>query len=208
MAKHRIVSHKNMNLPCFRLPCTPMSKYDSFLSKIAVRLGELQSTLISSPQTTKSILILYTLTSVSKFCILFSIHFLGYWQGEFVLQSRVSLVSWYFLFSHDPNVWFRSNAVGRNKRLITVRDYSVELFNFWVCNGLWGHPFKKILKSEGPKIVFSTFSKRCYMTKSFKQFLYKVVHPAFLIIFVFFLMLFYSSYVPHTKTKLNAPQLP
>lgn len=41
------------------------------------------------------------------------------------------------------------------------------------------------------------------MTKSFKQFLYKVVHLAFLIIFVFFLMLFYSSYVPHTKTKLN-----
>ena len=98
MGKHCIVSHKNMNLPCFRLPCTPMSKYDSFLSKIAVRLGALQSTLISSPQTTKSILNLYTLTSVSKFCILFSIHFLGYWQGEFVLQSRVSLVSWYFLF--------------------------------------------------------------------------------------------------------------
>ena len=127
MAKHRIVSHKNMNLPCFRLPCTPMSKYDSFLSKIAVRLGALQSTLISSPQTTKSILNLYTLTSVSKFCILFSIHFWGYWQGEFVLQSRVSLVSWYFLFSHDSGV---TNAVGRNKWLITIRDFSVELFNF------------------------------------------------------------------------------
>ena len=113
-----------MNLPCFRLPCAPMSKYDSFLSKIAVRLDALQSTLISSPQTTKPILNLYSLTSVSKFCILFSIHFLGYWQGEFVLQSRVSLVSWYFLFSHDSGVMLLGEIRGLSLLGISVLNFS------------------------------------------------------------------------------------
>ena len=48
---------------------------------------------------------LYTLTSVCIFSILFSIHFLWYWQGEFVYQSRASLVGDHFLYSHDLDVW-------------------------------------------------------------------------------------------------------
>ena len=50
---------------------------------------------------------LYTLTSECIFSILFSIHFLRCWQGEFVEQSGVSLVVDHFLDSHDLNVQFR-----------------------------------------------------------------------------------------------------
>ena len=39
--------------------------------------------------------------SVCIFSTLFSIHFLGCWQGEFVQQSRASLVDDHFLYSHD-----------------------------------------------------------------------------------------------------------
>ena len=43
------------------------------------------------------LLTLYTLTSVCIFSILFPIHFLRYWQGEFVKKSRASLdsVAWH-----------------------------------------------------------------------------------------------------------------
>ena len=49
-------------------------------------------------------IILYTLTSVCIFSILFSIHFLGCCQEEFVERSRASLVADHFLYSHDLNV--------------------------------------------------------------------------------------------------------
>ena len=32
-------------------------------------------------------------------------HFLGFWQGEFVQQSRVSLFDDHLLYSYDLNVW-------------------------------------------------------------------------------------------------------
>ena len=48
------------------------------------------------------LLTLYTLTSVCIFSILFFIHFLRCWQGEFVYQSNTSLVGDRFLYSHDP----------------------------------------------------------------------------------------------------------
>ena len=57
---------------------------------------------------------LYTLTSVCIFSILFSEHFLRCWQREFVKQSRAYLVGDHFLYSHDHNVWFRGDIVGRN----------------------------------------------------------------------------------------------
>ena len=64
------------------------------------------------------LLTLYTLTAVCKFSILFSIHFLRYWQGEFVKKSRASLDSRealnHFLYSGDLNVWFRGYIVMRN----------------------------------------------------------------------------------------------
>ena len=46
-------------------------------------------------------LTLYILTSVCIFSILFSIHFLRCWQGEFVKQSGASLVGDHFLYSRD-----------------------------------------------------------------------------------------------------------
>ena len=49
-------------------------------------------------------LTLYNLTSVCIFSILFSKHFLQCWQGEFVLQSKASLVGDQFLYSPDLNV--------------------------------------------------------------------------------------------------------
>ena len=59
-------------------------------------------------------LTLYTLTSVYIFSILFSIHFLWCWQGEFVKQSRASLVGDHFFYSHDLNVCFDCDTDGRN----------------------------------------------------------------------------------------------
>ena len=61
-----------------------------------------------------SVLTLYTLTSVCIFSILFSIHFLRGWQGEFVYQSREYLVRDHLLYSHDLTVWCRGYTVGRN----------------------------------------------------------------------------------------------
>ena len=49
-------------------------------------------------------------TSVSIFSILFSIHFSRYWQGEFVKQSRASLVGDHFLHSRDLNVCFKVDS--------------------------------------------------------------------------------------------------
>ena len=46
-------------------------------------------------------LTLYTLISVCIFSILFSIHFLRCWQGEFVQQSRASFLNDHCLYSHD-----------------------------------------------------------------------------------------------------------
>ena len=67
-------------------------------------------------------LILNTLTSVWTFSILFSIHFLRCWQGEFVHQSRASLVCDYmsFIFVHELNVWFRGDIVRRSQMLVTL----------------------------------------------------------------------------------------
>ena len=48
------------------------------------------------------------------FSILFTIHFQRCWQGEFVEQSRVSLVGDHFLCSHDLDAWFRGDIVRRN----------------------------------------------------------------------------------------------
>ena len=61
----------------------------------------------------------YTLTSVCIFSILCSIYFLRCWQGEFVWQSRASLVGGHFVYSCDFNVWFRGDIVGRNRTLVT-----------------------------------------------------------------------------------------
>ena len=57
---------------------------------------------------------LYTLTLSCIFSILFVIHFLRCWQGEFVCQSKGSFPGDHFLYSHDLNVWFRNDIVGRN----------------------------------------------------------------------------------------------
>ena len=56
----------------------------------------------------------YTLTSVWIFSILFFIHFLRCWQGEFVCQSKGSFLGDHFHYFHDHNVWFRADILGRN----------------------------------------------------------------------------------------------
>ena len=45
-----------------------------------------------------------------------SVHFLRCWQGEFVEQSRASLVGCHLLYSCGFNVWFRGDIVQRNYR--------------------------------------------------------------------------------------------
>ena len=64
--------------------------------------------------TCTKILAVCSLTSVCTLSILFSIHCLRCWQGEFVEQSRVSLVGDHFLNSCDPCMWFRGDIVRRN----------------------------------------------------------------------------------------------
>ena len=59
-------------------------------------------------------LTLYTLRSVCIFSIMFYIHFLRCWQGDFAEQSRAPVLVDHFLYSHDLNVWFRSEIVRRN----------------------------------------------------------------------------------------------
>ena len=60
-------------------------------------------------------LTLYSLTSVCIFSILLPRHFLRFWQGEFVQQSRASLLGAHLLYPHDLDVWFRVTLiVGRN----------------------------------------------------------------------------------------------
>ena len=56
---------------------------------------------------------LNTLTSVCIISILFSIHFLWCWQGEFVQWSRASLVGDHFLYSCDLNVSVSGDVVRR-----------------------------------------------------------------------------------------------
>ena len=59
-------------------------------------------------------LTLNTLSSVCIFSLLFSIHFLMCWQGEFVQQSRGSSFDYHFLHSHDLNALFRDAIERRN----------------------------------------------------------------------------------------------
>ena len=66
-------------------------------------------------------LTLYTLTSVFIFSMLFSVHILMCWQGEFVLQSRVSLVM-IISFILMKLMWFSGDIVRRNKMLVTLRS--------------------------------------------------------------------------------------
>ena len=70
-------------------------------------------------------LTLYSLKLECIFSILFSIHLLRCWQGEFVYQSRVFQAGDHFLYSRDLTVWFRGDCVGRIKMLVTSRGWRV-----------------------------------------------------------------------------------
>ena len=59
-------------------------------------------------------LTLYALKSVCIFSILFSKHFLRCQHGEFVLQSRSSLVGDQLLYPPDLQAQFRGDMVRRN----------------------------------------------------------------------------------------------
>ena len=90
------------------------------------------------------VLTLYTLTSVRIFSIMFSLHLLRCWRGEFVYQSRASLVSDNFLYSRDLNVQLRGDFVRRNKMLVTPRDQRLKLDvflsqKFLACKWDWSN---------------------------------------------------------------------
>ena len=67
------------------------------------------------------------------FSILLFIHFLRYWQGEFVYQSKASSVGDHFLYSNDLYVWFRGDILRRNLMLVTLRVLRVNEGSFH-CN--------------------------------------------------------------------------
>ena len=64
-----------------------------------MHFGPDESNICSEPSVDK--ITIYSLTSAFIFSILFSVHLLRCWQGEFVYQSRVSLVGDHFLYFHD-----------------------------------------------------------------------------------------------------------
>ena len=49
-----------------------------------------------------------------------------WWHGEFVKQSRASSVGDHFLYSQDPNIWFRGYVVRRNLVLVTLKGQRVK----------------------------------------------------------------------------------
>ena len=81
-------------------------------------------------------LILYTLISLCIFSILFIIHFLRCWKGEFVEQSRTSLVGDHFLYPHDLNVWFRGDLKRkiRCQSLLGVKGLTNRFLVLCVCS--------------------------------------------------------------------------
>ena len=83
--------------------------------------------LLSQVLWTANTLTLYTLTSVGIFSILFSKHFLRCQPGEFVQQSRASLVGDQLLYSPNLNVWFRGDMVRRNSMPVTLRGQRVKM---------------------------------------------------------------------------------
>ena len=71
------------------------------------------------------ILTFHTLRWVCIFSIPFSIHFLTWRHGEFVYQSRASLVGDNFLNFRDLTVWFRDANVRRNEMVVTLTGQRV-----------------------------------------------------------------------------------
>ena len=61
------------------------------------------------------------------FSTLFSLHFLWYWQGEFVWQSGASHIGGRFLYSHDLFIWFMGKTARRNWKPVTLRGKSNKL---------------------------------------------------------------------------------
>ena len=49
---------------------------------------------------------------ITIFSLQFFIHFLRYWHGEFVYQSKASFVGDHFLYFCDLSVWVRGDIVG------------------------------------------------------------------------------------------------
>ena len=47
------------------------------------------------------------------------------WQGEFVQQSRASLVGEHFLYSCDLNVQFREDIIRKNQMLATIKGLTI-----------------------------------------------------------------------------------
>ena len=100
------------------LPTWQNFRFDSFLPQALSKIGNEcfwdLSTYLNSQ------------TSVCTFSILFFIHILKCWQGEFVWQTRVSWLHDYFIYSHEFYVWVSSDTVGRNYMCITLRSQRVK----------------------------------------------------------------------------------
>ena len=92
----------------------------------------------------------YTL-KVGIFSILFSIHYLGCWQGEVVKQSRLSLVGDHFLYSQDLNVWFGGdNVLGETVRQSLIGRKRVPYTYFMICD--WAINFSSWIVVKDDKI--------------------------------------------------------
>ena len=93
---------------------TLVCRYGGFFPFLFFTFLQLEGMMLSFMHQSLVVLILYTLTSVCIFSILFSIHFLRRWQGEFVYQSKALSIGDHFLHSHDLNVGFSGDILRRN----------------------------------------------------------------------------------------------
>lgn len=100
------------------LPTWQNFRFDSFLPQALSKIGNECFWDLST--------YLNTQTSVCTFSILFFIHILKCWQGEFVWQTRVSWLHDYFIYSREFYVWVSSDTVGRNYMCITLRSQRVK----------------------------------------------------------------------------------
>ena len=86
---------------------------------------------LSPPQQQSPFITLYMFLSSCIFSMLFFIHFLRCWQGEFVYWSKASLLGDHFLHSHNLNVWFRCDIVRRNLMLVTYKVKGFKTPSHW-----------------------------------------------------------------------------
>ena len=122
----------------------------------------------------------YTRRSVSLFSLLFSLHFLWYWQGECHWQTGPSAIGNHCLYSYDPyiNICFKGHRYCKEqleashservkvKTLNTLNCISQNIPLMYFCKfhylsrlSVWGKTVQRSLPRAVPKAMCKLFSR-------------------------------------------------